>query len=117
MAFLQNLLRLGLLALPPLASAPPGAGGTGPVRPAAPSLPDGPALLCAPTLFHDCNANGVEDAVDIARGTSCDANLDGIPDECQARCEPATPLRVVIPRDEGNPLVRSRGLADYRRLL
>ena len=41
----------------------------------------------APPL-HDCNANGVEDAVDIARGTSCDADLDGVPDECQERRPP-----------------------------
>ncbi|NNM27584.1 MAG: hypothetical protein HKO59_16670 [Phycisphaerales bacterium] len=31
---------------------------------------------------NDCNGNGVNDACDIANGTSLDANLDGIPDEC-----------------------------------
>ena len=30
----------------------------------------------------DCNANGVHDAVDIANGTSLDANQNGIPDDC-----------------------------------
>jgi hypothetical protein len=30
----------------------------------------------------DCNGNTVEDAVDIARGTSADCNLNGAPDEC-----------------------------------
>jgi hypothetical protein len=30
----------------------------------------------------DCNANGVEDASDIANGTSSDADGNGIPDEC-----------------------------------
>lgn len=30
----------------------------------------------------DCNLNGIEDALDIELGTSVDANLDGIPDEC-----------------------------------
>ena len=33
--------------------------------------------------FADCNNNGIEDSVDIATGTSADANLDGVPDECQ----------------------------------
>jgi hypothetical protein len=42
----------------------------------------------------DCNNNGVEDAVDIATGSSSDANDNGIPDECEAideycTCEPA----------------------------
>ncbi|MBI3844044.1 MAG: choice-of-anchor B family protein [Planctomycetes bacterium] len=35
-------------------------------------------LVCA-----DCNGNGIDDATDIARGTSLDANGDSIPDECQ----------------------------------
>lgn len=30
----------------------------------------------------DCNNNGVDDATDIANGTSTDINGDGIPDEC-----------------------------------
>jgi len=34
----------------------------------------------------DCNANGVDDACDIARGISLDANQDGIPDECAPSC-------------------------------
>ena len=32
----------------------------------------------------DCNNNGVEDAVDIATGSSSDVNDNGIPDECEA---------------------------------
>ncbi len=31
----------------------------------------------------DCNANGVNDACDIADGTSGDSDGDGVPDECQ----------------------------------
>jgi|GEM_PF-2709767 len=31
----------------------------------------------------DCNANGIDDATDIAAGTSDDCNADGKPDECQ----------------------------------
>ncbi|MEM8757541.1 MAG: GC-type dockerin domain-anchored protein [Planctomycetota bacterium] len=31
----------------------------------------------------DCNGNGIQDADDIAQGTSEDINLDGQPDECQ----------------------------------
>ncbi|HED54366.1 MAG TPA: hypothetical protein ENJ00_09250 [Phycisphaerales bacterium] len=30
----------------------------------------------------DCNNNGIDDAIDIANGTSTDLNGDGIPDEC-----------------------------------
>ena len=33
--------------------------------------------------FPDCNANGVDDLLDIAQGTSMDCNLDMVPDECQ----------------------------------
>jgi hypothetical protein len=34
------------------------------------------------TIPIDCNNNGVEDSVDLARGTSRDCNENGIPDEC-----------------------------------
>jgi len=34
-------------------------------------------------VFFDCNSNGVPDAEDITNQTSSDANMDGIPDECQ----------------------------------
>ncbi len=34
-------------------------------------------------LEHDCNGNGIEDADDIANGTSADCDADGVPDECQ----------------------------------
>jgi len=36
---------------------------------------------------HDCNRNGIGDAIDIASGTSQDANGDGIPDECECVTE------------------------------
>jgi serralysin len=32
---------------------------------------------------NDCNNNGVDDAIDIAEGTSRDCNNNGIPDECE----------------------------------
>ena len=41
----------------------------------APSAPAG-EVIC------DCNANGVEDAKDIAGGKSVDRNENGVPDEC-----------------------------------
>jgi hypothetical protein len=45
---------------------------------------------------YDCNHNGVEDAVDIATGTSADVNHNGIPDECEhtylAYCMCPSPL-------------------------
>lgn len=34
------------------------------------------------TTAPDCNRNGVDDAIDVATGTSSDANGDGVPDEC-----------------------------------
>jgi len=34
------------------------------------------------TTAPDCNVNGVDDAVDIAAGTSADVDQDGVPDEC-----------------------------------
>lgn len=34
----------------------------------------------------DCNTNGIDDACDIASGTSHDLNADGVPDECA--CDP-----------------------------
>lgn len=50
--------------------------------PAAP--PDAPL---APDAVYDCNENGVEDAVDIAIGTSGDTNENGVPDECESRAK------------------------------
>jgi len=32
---------------------------------------------------HDCNLNGVPDALDIALGTSLDCSFNGLPDECE----------------------------------
>ncbi len=34
-------------------------------------------------FYHDCNDNGVDDALDIAFAVSADLNGDAIPDECQ----------------------------------
>jgi len=34
----------------------------------------------------DCNGNGVDDAEDIAAGTSSDCNANGVPDECEEYC-------------------------------
>ncbi len=46
---------------------------------AAVALMGGPASMAA----TDCNANGVDDLVDIANATSDDCNLNGVPDECE----------------------------------
>ena len=57
------------------------------VRATAIGLP-GPALNCVTTIEvvppPDCNDNGIDDAIDIAAGTSLDENLDGVPDECES---------------------------------
>jgi hypothetical protein len=42
------------------------------------------AVAAAIATAPDCNANGVPDNLDIARGTSLDVNTNGIPDECEA---------------------------------
>ncbi len=41
---------------------------------------DGIPDQCQP---QDCNANGIEDSVEIAQGTASDCQGDGIPDDCQ----------------------------------
>ena len=45
-----------------------------------------PSISCAihPLTFQDCNSNGQDDSLDIALGTSLDANSNGFPDECEA---------------------------------
>ncbi len=35
------------------------------------------------SAFRDCNGNGIDDACDIANGTSMDQDRDGVPDSCQ----------------------------------
>jgi hypothetical protein len=73
-AHLSHLAVLELLLVcPPLGRAQPGAPPAAAIEPARPPAP-----------LHDCNGNGIEDMVDIALGTSSDADLDGVPDECQA---------------------------------
>lgn len=47
------------------------------------------AATTPPVSFADCNGNGIEDAVDIAFGTSSDEDHNGVPDECEAA--PARP--------------------------
>jgi hypothetical protein len=44
----------------------------------------GIAIFGEPVAALDCNHNGIEDATDIANGTSADCNNNGIPDECEA---------------------------------
>jgi hypothetical protein len=53
-----------------------------------------------PAPLHDCNGNGIEDMVDIARGTSSDSDLDGVPDECQERRQ-ASPQPLAAPASQG----------------
>ncbi|HVP10183.1 MAG TPA: hypothetical protein VMV94_03235 [Phycisphaerae bacterium] len=53
---------------------------------------DSITFTISPRVFADCNNNGINDAQDIAAGTSVDCNLNGIPDECES----PTPVVVVI---------------------
>src|SRR5690606_19747158 len=53
-------------------------------------------LLClSPAVLHaaDCNRNGIEDALDIAEGTSIDCNGNDVPDECDV----ATSIELLAP--------------------
>ena len=54
--------------------------------------PGTPSSLSAPVQgpssgFVDCNGNGVDDADDIANGTSEDCDGNGVPDECDPDCD------------------------------
>ncbi|MEM8711933.1 MAG: hypothetical protein AAGG01_13355, partial [Planctomycetota bacterium] len=87
---------------------PPGAGGgaflpgifipaeaLGLVTRRSTSAPRGDDLnaLESPNLaILDCNGNGIEDAIDIAVGTSIDANQNGVPDSCEAPVTIGTPF-------------------------
>ncbi len=51
------------------------------VTTAVAGLPGGGNAFPGPQF--DCNGNGIEDAVDIAFGTSSDVNQNGVPDECE----------------------------------
>jgi len=42
-----------------------------------------PLGRCLRALTADCNANGQEDACDIAQGLETDFNANGVPDECE----------------------------------
>jgi hypothetical protein len=61
--------------------------------------------------WQDCNANGVEDAVDIALGTSVDVDRNGIPDECESALAPAPPAparsAATIPATMASPFAGS----------
>lgn len=48
------------------------------------ALPGGElSVAVIPTIFDDCNHNGIPDSTDIAEGASLDTNSDSIPDECE----------------------------------
>jgi predicted outer membrane repeat protein len=43
-------------------------------------------ILNAVAALGDCNANGINDAIDIAGGGSVDCTGNGVPDECEPDC-------------------------------
>jgi hypothetical protein len=49
------------------------------------------SLLLALPASSDCNGNGVDDAVDIANGTSQDCDASGVPDGCPSDPEKTDP--------------------------
>lgn len=67
-------------------------------------------------IVNDCNENGIEDHCDILDETSTDANLNGVPDECEGPTCPdggildSTPPDGVVdarqPNDSGSALPR-----------
>lgn len=56
--------------------------------------------------LRDCNGNGIDDAIDIALGTSSDVDFDGVPDECQ---DPPPSLRNPADRPPVPSLGRTPG--------
>lgn len=54
------------------------------VRNGSAGMDDVDALVRVDLPYFDCNSNGVEDAVDVATGSSNDVNKNGIPDECES---------------------------------
>jgi hypothetical protein len=53
-------------------------------------IPVGPqsyAMCISPQFAGDCNQNGVDDALDVAGGTSADCNFNTIPDECESTAD------------------------------
>jgi hypothetical protein len=61
-------------------------------------------------LFYDCNGNGIDDAIDIASGTSEDIDGNGIPDECED-CTGTGVLHSVLIA-QGEPDVNGNGIPD-----
>jgi streptogramin lyase len=61
-------------------------------------------------LFYDCNGNGIDDAIDIASGTSDDVDNNGIPDECED-CTGTGVLHSVLIAG-GEPDVNNNGIPD-----
>jgi hypothetical protein len=54
--------------------------------------------MSSTTLGNDCNMNGVDDAIDIAEGTSQDCNGNQIPDECDVAPSVETaPFEMALP--------------------
>ena len=51
----------------------------------------------------DCNNNMVDDAMDIAMGTSDDCNMNGIPDECDIEADPSLDCNMNGVLDECEP--------------
>jgi glucose/arabinose dehydrogenase len=50
----------------------------------SPTQPGARILRVRWDLESDCNANGIDDACDLAAGTSADVNGNGVPDECES---------------------------------
>lgn len=109
--FLQNLpIEEGDLLVPPpvgLASLPPGivitAENLG-LRTRRAGFVQADDLDAGGTgdVCYDCNNNGIEDAVDIATGSSADANGNGIPDECESSYTTSCECPTSVPPPCGN---------------
>ena len=60
-------------------------------------IPDAYEIQSDPPVSLDCNGNQIPDECDIANGTSCDADLDAVPDACAACCMPSGDCQNVLP--------------------
>jgi len=55
--------------------------------------------------FVDCNGNGVDDVLDLCRGTAADCNGDGIPDSCVSPAPTISQQPVALTVQSGQPAV------------
>ena len=70
-------------------------------------------LAVNPALADDCNSNGIDDAADIAGGTSEDCNSNAVPDECDIAGGTSYDSNANQVPDECDPDCNTNGFPDF----